>query len=227
MKDDVEKKLIAALEASDQAPNPHVLDIAKEEMRKKKASERHSSVCKLAIAGCLFLVLCLVIVLPIVLLHNGSAPITQIEIQTIEYASMQEYFDENGIELIAFSENPHSMLEEENQNYNREGCKVLKQGETTLFVQETYLYEGKMITLSVVEEDTEAVRHEYFSEYNGCDHTYLVSKKYSFYYCFYTEQQMGYAFTEYQGYSVYFKIECKTEQEMFNHFINYIGLQKN
>lgn len=227
MKIDVEKKLIEALESSDQTPNPHILDAAKEEMKKKKTSIRRSNIYKFAIAGCVIIALSLAIVLPIVFLNNGNVPNTQMEIQTIEYPSMQKYFDETGVLLVTFSEAPSSMIEEVHPNYSREGCIVIKQGDTNLFVQETYLYGGNEITLNVVIEDTEDVKREYFSEYNDCDKIYIVSKKHKFYYRFNKEKETGYAFTEYHGYTIYFKTQSETEQEMFEHFINFIGLQKN
>ena len=222
MKNDVEKKLIAALEAADQMPDSHMLDAAKKEMKKKQVSTRRSSPYKFAIVGYVIIALCLAIVLPAVLLKNKS----ENKIQTIEYTSMQKYFDETGILLVALSENS-SMIEGENQIYNRKGCKAIKQGQTTLFVQESYIYGGKEITLNVVVENTADVKREYFSEYNDCDNIYIVSNNYSFYYCFNKEKGVGRAFAEYHGYTMYFKIQCEKEQDMFQHFINFIGLQKN
>lgn len=222
MKNNVEKKLIAALETSDQMPDSHILDAAKEEMKKKQVSTKRLSPYKFAFVCCVVIVFCLTIVLSVVLLKNKS----ENKVQTIEYTSIQKYFDETGILLVAFSETS-SMIEEENQVYNRKGCKVIKQGETTLFVQETYIYGDKSITLNVVVGNTENVKREHFSEYNDFNNIYMVSKNYSFYYCFNKEEKIGFAFTEYHGYTIYFKIQCEKEQEMFKHFINFIGLQKN
>ncbi|MBQ9276400.1 MAG: hypothetical protein IJ226_02265 [Clostridia bacterium] len=223
---DVEKKLIAALEVSDQIPNPHILDAAKKEIQTKNVPVRHSNIPKFAIAGCVCLVLCLAIVLPILLIHNGNNPNNQIHTQTI--ASMQEYFNENNVSLIALSEMSASFIEEAgNKTYIKKDSAVIMQGETALFVQELYLYENEEITQCVILDTADVVKREHFSDYNDCESIYTVSDGHSFFYSYNEEQKLGFAFTEYNGYTIYFKIRCEVEQKLFEHFINFIELQKN
>ncbi|MBR1747110.1 MAG: hypothetical protein IJ735_02725 [Clostridia bacterium] len=77
-KKDIERTILKSLGTSDKSPDSHILAAAKEEMRERKATERHLKVYPFVMTGCVAVALCLAIVLPVFFLHEESEPNTEL-----------------------------------------------------------------------------------------------------------------------------------------------------
>ena len=94
-------------------------------------------------------------------------------------------------------------------------------------MEEIYEYMNQeQITLFMIFDNNEVVKNEYFSDYLTLDSVYWVYDEYPFYYKFNEAEKEGIALTEYNGCTLYFSIRCESEKNLFQHFKNFIVLQK-
>lgn len=214
---EIEQRILLAIAGHGDEPSNHILDAAKAELRKKRAKRIQGLVRWVAVA--MAIVLFVAVSLPMILVY--ADPIVNTE--RIDYSSMQDYFDGNGIRLRAIdypfdiSWNTIGFNNETNSKsaFQKENCAIVQKKGTPLYISEKYRRnDGSRLTCNVLLTGNPRVKKHYFAEYLNLENTY-IKYNYIFHYSFDDVQHVGWASAEYNGYPVYFYIECETSRQFF------------
>lgn len=214
--DIVEKKIIASLEASDQKPNPHILDAAKKELRARKTPSKRI-VYRYAFAACAVIVICLAIVLPLTLKGNDG------DMQELQYSSMYDYFKEKNIDINTydhlFDKNMGSASGTpiEKSPYAAEECILVQSKGRDIYIKQKYNFsQTDTITVSVLLVDDEDITQATFGEFSNLEKSTRFMKV-DISYTFDIESKTGKVAFVYNEKDFYIELACDSESVMINH----------
>ena len=196
-------------------------------MKFRKAPAR-KPVLKYALASIVIAAVALFVVLPVLLTTERNRILSNYKpvFEIIGYSSMQQYFDDNSIELKTFviapgenPQNPYAGGETTaiKKNYIPVECRLIEVNETIVIIEEDYsLVENiKLFTISILLIDDAVVQEEYYCDYTNLNKNAQISNidiKLS--YDLDTSNGMG--VFRFANYLIYIKGVANTENEFLS-----------